>query len=32
MALVAIIDAQTKCPHTQEEATLKSPWWKKTKK
>jgi malate dehydrogenase (oxaloacetate-decarboxylating)(NADP+) len=32
MALVAIIDAQTKCKHTQEEATLKSPWWKRTKK
>ena len=32
MALVAIIDAQTKCRHTQEEAMLKSPWWKRTKK
>ena len=32
MALVAVIDAQTKCPHTQEEAMSKSPWWKRTKK
>ncbi len=32
MALVAVIDAQTKCRHTQEEAMLKSPWWKRTKK
>jgi malate dehydrogenase (oxaloacetate-decarboxylating)(NADP+) len=32
MALVAIIDAQTKCQHTQEEAMHKSPWWKRTKK
>jgi malate dehydrogenase (oxaloacetate-decarboxylating)(NADP+) len=32
MALVAIIDAQTKCKHTQEEAMSKSPWWKRAKK
>ena len=32
MALVAIVDAQIKCEHTQEEAMLKSPWWKRTKK
>jgi malate dehydrogenase (oxaloacetate-decarboxylating)(NADP+) len=32
MALVAIIDAQTKCKHSQEEAMSKSPWWKRTKK
>jgi malate dehydrogenase (oxaloacetate-decarboxylating)(NADP+) len=32
MALIAIIDAQTKCGQAQEEAMLKSPWWKRTKK
>jgi malate dehydrogenase (oxaloacetate-decarboxylating)(NADP+) len=32
MALIAIIDAQTKCAHPQEETMLKSPWWKRTKK
>jgi malate dehydrogenase (oxaloacetate-decarboxylating)(NADP+) len=32
MALVAIIDAQTKCPQTPEEAMRRSPWWKRTKK
>ena len=32
MALVAIIDAQTKCRQTPEEAMLRSPWWKRTKK
>jgi malate dehydrogenase (oxaloacetate-decarboxylating)(NADP+) len=32
MALVAVIDAQTKCRHTPEEAMSKSPWWKRTKK
>jgi malate dehydrogenase (oxaloacetate-decarboxylating)(NADP+) len=32
MALVAVIDAQIKCQHTPEEAMLKSPWWKRTKK
>jgi malate dehydrogenase (oxaloacetate-decarboxylating)(NADP+) len=32
MALVAIIDAQIKCQHTPEEAMLRSPWWKRTKK
>ncbi len=32
MALVAVIDAQTKCRHRPEEAMSKSPWWKRTKK
>ena len=32
MALVAVIDAQTKCPQTPDEAMLRSPWWKRTKK
>jgi len=32
MALVAIIDAQTKCPQTTDEAMRRSPWWKRTKK
>jgi len=32
MALVAIIDAQTKCPQTPDEAMRRSPWWKRTKK
>jgi malate dehydrogenase (oxaloacetate-decarboxylating)(NADP+) len=32
MALVAIIDAQTKCKQTPDEAMIKSPWWKRTKK
>jgi malate dehydrogenase (oxaloacetate-decarboxylating)(NADP+) len=32
MALVAVIDAQTKCRQTPEEAMRKSPWWKRTKK
>jgi malate dehydrogenase (oxaloacetate-decarboxylating)(NADP+) len=32
MALVAVIDAQTKCPQTPEEAMRRSPWWKRTKK
>ncbi len=32
MALVAVIDAQTKCHHTPEEAMRRSPWWKRTKK
>ncbi len=32
MALVAVIDAQTKCKQTPEEAMLRSPWWKRTKK
>ena len=32
MALVAVIDAQTKCRHTPNEAMLRSPWWKRTKK
>jgi malate dehydrogenase (oxaloacetate-decarboxylating)(NADP+) len=32
MALVAVIDAQTKCRQTPEEAMLRSPWWKRTKK
>jgi malate dehydrogenase (oxaloacetate-decarboxylating)(NADP+) len=32
MALVAIIDAQTKCRQTPEEAMSRSPWWKRTKK
>src|ERR1700733_6086321 len=32
MALVAVIDAQTKCPQTPEEAMRKSSWWKRTKK
>ncbi len=32
MALVAVIDAQTKCPQSPEEAMRRSPWWKRTKK
>jgi malate dehydrogenase (oxaloacetate-decarboxylating)(NADP+) len=32
MALVAVIDAQTKCRQTPEEAMRRSPWWKRTKK
>jgi len=32
MALVAVIDAQTKCRDTPEEAMRRSPWWKRTKK
>ncbi len=32
MALVAVIDAQTKCKVTPEEAMSRSPWWKRTKK
>ncbi|HEY2647716.1 MAG TPA: NADP-dependent malic enzyme [Puia sp.] len=32
MALVAVIDAQTKCIQTPEEAMRRSPWWKRTKK
>jgi malate dehydrogenase (oxaloacetate-decarboxylating)(NADP+) len=32
MALVAVIDAQTKCPQTPDEAMRRSPWWKRTKK
>lgn len=32
MALVAIIDAQTKCPQSPDEAMRRSPWWKRTKK
>ncbi len=32
MALVAVIDAQTKCRQTPEEAMSRSPWWKRTKK
>ncbi len=32
MALVAVIDAQTKCRETPEEAMRRSPWWKRTKK
>jgi malate dehydrogenase (oxaloacetate-decarboxylating)(NADP+) len=32
MALVAVIDAQTKCQQTPEEAMRRSPWWKRTKK
>lgn len=32
MAVVAVIDAQTKCPQTPEEAMRRSPWWKRTKK
>jgi malate dehydrogenase (oxaloacetate-decarboxylating)(NADP+) len=32
MALVAVIDAQTKCPQTPEEAMRRSSWWKRTKK
>jgi malate dehydrogenase (oxaloacetate-decarboxylating)(NADP+) len=31
MALVAVIDAQTKCRQTPEEAMLRSPWWKRPK-
>jgi malate dehydrogenase (oxaloacetate-decarboxylating)(NADP+) len=32
MALVAVIDAQSKCKDTPEEAMRRSPWWKRTKK
>jgi malate dehydrogenase (oxaloacetate-decarboxylating)(NADP+) len=32
MALVAVIDAQTKCPQSPEDAMRRSPWWKRTKK
>ena len=32
MALVAVIDAQTKCLQTPDEAMRRSPWWKRTKK
>jgi malate dehydrogenase (oxaloacetate-decarboxylating)(NADP+) len=32
MALVAVIDAQSKCKDTPEEAMRRSPWWKKSKK
>jgi malate dehydrogenase (oxaloacetate-decarboxylating)(NADP+) len=32
MALVAVIDAQTKCPQTPDEAMRRSTWWKRTKK
>jgi malate dehydrogenase (oxaloacetate-decarboxylating)(NADP+) len=32
MALVAVIDAQTKCPQSPDEAMRRSPWWKRTKK
>jgi malate dehydrogenase (oxaloacetate-decarboxylating)(NADP+) len=32
MAVVAVIDAQTKCKDTPEEAMRRSPWWKKSKK
>jgi malate dehydrogenase (oxaloacetate-decarboxylating)(NADP+) len=32
MALVAVIDAQTKCQQTPDEAMRRSPWWKRTKK
>jgi len=32
MALVAVIDAQTKCRETPEDAMRRSPWWKRTKK
>ncbi len=32
MALVAVIDAQTKCKVSPEEAMRRSPWWKRTKK
>jgi malate dehydrogenase (oxaloacetate-decarboxylating)(NADP+) len=32
MALVAVIDAQSKCKQTPEEAMQRSPWWKRTKK
>jgi malate dehydrogenase (oxaloacetate-decarboxylating)(NADP+) len=32
MAVVAVIDAQTKCRDTPEEAMRRSPWWKRTKK
>jgi malate dehydrogenase (oxaloacetate-decarboxylating)(NADP+) len=32
MALVAVIDAQTKCPQSPEEAMRRSSWWKRTKK
>ncbi len=32
MALVAVIDAQTKCPQSSEEAMRRSPWWKRSKK
>jgi len=32
MALIAVIDAQTKCRETPEEAMRRSPWWKRSKK
>jgi malate dehydrogenase (oxaloacetate-decarboxylating)(NADP+) len=32
MALVAVIDAQTKCPQTPEDDMRRSHWWKRTKK
>lgn len=32
MALVAVIDAQTKCKGTPEDAMRRSPWWKRSKK
>ena len=32
MALVAVIDAQTKCAQTPDDAMRRSPWWKRTKK
>ena len=32
MALIAVIDAQTKCKETPEEAMRRSPWWKRSKK
>jgi malate dehydrogenase (oxaloacetate-decarboxylating)(NADP+) len=32
MAVVAVIDAQTKCRDTPEDAMRRSPWWKRTKK
>ncbi len=32
MALIAVIDAQTKCKDTPEDAMRRSPWWKRSKK
>jgi malate dehydrogenase (oxaloacetate-decarboxylating)(NADP+) len=32
MALVAVIDAQTKCPQTSDDALRRSAWWKRSKK
>ena len=32
MAVIAVIDAQTKCKETPEEAMRRSPWWKRSKK